>query len=252
MTKALLLVLGLATAVSAYASEVLIVADEFPAMRLLARTLKEQENVSSTIVAQTNLPADLSRFDAVIVYIHMNLNEPVEMALIRYTRAGGKLIPLHHSISSGKRKNKEWFSFLGVELPPGEVGAGGYKWTESVRLEVAKLPMDHFITTNRVAYPAHIAWQPAEPGASEQKLPGFVLEDSEVYLNHRLVGEHTLLLGFRYTDVKTGVVYCQKHAGWLRSAAKGWIVYLKPGHSSRDFECAAYARIVANAVVWKP
>jgi hypothetical protein len=188
----------------------------------------------------------------VIVYIHMNLNPGAEAAMVRYTRAGGKLIALHHSISSGKRKNKEWFPFLGVTLPQGDVRQGGYQWIEPATLEVVNLAPAHFITTNRVKYPARIRWEPAAAGAGPQDLPGFILHDSEVYLNHQLAGAPTILLGFRYVDPKSGQVYCQPHAGWVRPAERGWIVYLKPGHSERDFAEPAYARIVANAVVWQP
>jgi len=252
MTKILALVLGLFLSVSARAAEVLIVADEFPAMEVLAGKLKAELGVSSSIVWQTNLPAALAPFSAVILYVHKDLYEPAELALIKYTREGGKLVALHHSISSGKRKNKEWFGFLGVSLPLGDVSQGGYKWIEPARLEVVKLSPNHFITTNLVKYSGKIRWQPAKGETGEQALPGFVLEDSEVYLNHVLVGEHTALLGFRYLEPKSGTVYCQSHAGWIRPSGRGWIVYLMPGHTARDFEEPAYARIVANAVAWKP
>jgi hypothetical protein len=252
MRMILALIAALLLGRPAPAADLLIVADEFPAMELLAAKLKAAENLTSAIVAQTNLPPDLSSFSAVIVYIHMGLNAAVEHALVGYTRAGGRLVALHHSISSGKRVNKEWFPFLGVSLPPGEVSQGGYKWIEPARLEVVNLAPDHFITTNGVRYPAKVAWRPPGSSAGEEARPGFVLEDSEVYLNHQLVGPHTILLGFRYLDPKSGQVYCQAHAGWTRQAEKGWIIYLKPGHSARDFAEPAYARIVANAVVWKP
>jgi hypothetical protein len=246
----LLLALGLGSAV--LGADILIVADEFPAMELLAAKLKAEENVASTLVWQTNLPPDLGRFSAIVVYIHLGLQEPAEKAMIRYTRAGGKLIALHHSISSGKRKNKEWFPFLGVSLPQGEVSQGGYKWIEPATLEVVNLAPDHFITTHRVKYPAKIPWRSAEGSGAEELLPGFVLKETEVYLNHQLVGPHTILLGFRYADPKSGQVYCQARAGWVRPAERGWIIYLKPGHSGRDFEEPAYARLVANAVMWRP
>jgi hypothetical protein len=61
-----------------------------------------------------------------------------------------------------------------------------------------------------------------------------------------------LLLGFKYTDEKSGKVYCQSHAGWIRPSGKGWIVYLMPGHSALDFENPAYGQLVINAVQWKP
>ncbi len=245
--------LGLLLAgITALAGEVLIVADEFPAMELLGTKIRAEANLSARVVSQKQLPANLSVFPAVVVYVHMDLAEPVEQALIGYTRAGGKLVVLHHSISSGKRKNKEWFQFLGVSLPAGEVERGGYKWIEPAALDVVRLVPGHFITTNGVKYPEVVSWTGPESGSAPQPLPAFRLEDSEVYLNHVLTGARTLLLGFRYVEPKSGKVYQQTHAGWLRAAGQGWIVYLMPGHSGRDFEQPAYARIVANALVWKP
>ena len=108
------------------AGQVLIVPDEFPAMEHIAAKLKSEENISSKLVWQTNLPPDLSLFPAVIVYIHKDLKPAAEKAFIEYTQAGGKLVVLHHSISSGKRKNKDWFNFLGVTLPEADVDTGGY------------------------------------------------------------------------------------------------------------------------------
>ena len=69
-------------------AEVLIVADEFPAMEFLAGKLKAEEKVSATIVSQAELPASLAPFDAVIVYIHGALAEKAEDSFIEYTRAG--------------------------------------------------------------------------------------------------------------------------------------------------------------------
>jgi hypothetical protein len=232
------------------AREVLIVADEFPAMELLARSLKANEGLTSQIVAQTNLPPDLTPFHAVIVYIHLELFPATERALIRYTENGGRLVALHHSISSGKRKNRDWFRFLGVELPEGAVEAGGYKWIEPATLSLVQLAPAHFITTNRVTWPEQIQFG-ATGSEKTQALPGVTLPESEVYLNHRLTRAHQRLLGFRYTDAK-GRVWMQEHAGWIAAAGKGWIVYLLPGHSARDFENSAYARLVANAVIWSP
>jgi len=242
--------LGLALSASA-ATEVLIVADEFPAMQVLAGKLKAQEGITSRIVAQTNMPADLSSFAAVVVYIHLKLEASAERAFVTYTEAGGKLIPLHHSISSGKRKNTWWFKFLGVTLPEGDVARGGYKWIEPVTLDWVNLAPDHFLMTNRVSYPKSIAYV-REGAVGEQRLPGFTLKDSEVYLNHALTGRRTVLMGLKYTDPKTGRSFMQDRAGWLKRAGKGWIIYFQAGHSAADFEVPAYARILANAVIYQP
>ena len=253
MSKSLALILWVGLACGSLpAAEVLIVADEFPAMKVLARHLQAEEGIVSRIVAQTNMPADLTPFAAVIVYIHRGLDERAERAFVNYTQAGGKLIPLHHSISSGKRKNRLWFTFLGVALPEGDVSQGGYKWIEPVMLDFVSLAPDHFIMTNKVKYPRKISYRRSEAAGGEESLPGFTLKESEVYINHTFTGPRTVLMGLKYTDAKTGQVYMQDRAGWLRPSGKGWTIYFQAGHSAADFEEPAYARILLNAVLFQP
>jgi Trehalose utilisation len=238
--------------VRAALGEVLIVADEFPAMEILAAKLKSEEKVESKLIAQKDLPEQLAGYDCVIVYIHKALSEKAEEAFIDYTKAGGRLLVLHHSIGSIKRKNPHWFSFLGVTLPEGDVAKGGYKWIEGVKLELVNRNPAHFIMTNHVAYPERIPYTTTNAPAVNGNLPGFVLDDSEVYLNHVLDGPRTLLMGLRYVDKKSGVTYMQDTAGWTKPAGKGQIIYLMPGHRKEDFENPTYARIVLNAVIYKP
>jgi len=232
--------------------EVLIVADEFPAMQFLAEKLKSEENISSKVISQKELPENLAAFEAVAVYIHKDLSENAENGFIAYALGGGKLILLHHSISSGKRKNAHWFSFLGVSLPEGDVNHGGYKWIEGVSLDLVNLNPNHFIMTNRVSYPRQICFASTNASGQALRLPGFTLDHSEVYLNHVLSNPPTLLMGLRYMDQKTGVLYMQNRAGWIKPSGKGCIIYLMPGHTVEDFENTAYSRIVLNAVIFKP
>jgi hypothetical protein len=159
---------------------------------------------------------------------------------------------LHHSISSGKRKNQHWFKFLGVELPQGDVKDGGYKWIEGITWQLVALNTNHFIMTNKVVYPEMIPFSSSNLTSLPQSLPGFTLPESEVYLNHVHTGPHTLLMGLKYTDAKSGVTYMQDHSGWIKPARKGWVVYLMPGHTKHDFENPAYGRIVINAVIYQP
>jgi hypothetical protein len=235
------------------ANQVLIVPDEFPAMEHVAAKLQSEENISSQLVWQTNLPPDLSSFPVVIVYIHRDLKPTAEKAFIEYTQAGGKLIVLHHSISSGKRKNKDWFKFLGVTLPEADVDEGGYKWIEGVTQQIVNLAPDHFITTHKVVYPEQVAFKSASD-TKERTLPGVTLKESEVYINHVLAEDQTRtrLLGFKYTDKNSGKTYMQTQSGWVKPSGKGWIIYLQPGHSLHDLKDPVYERIVLNAVIWKP
>jgi hypothetical protein len=158
---------------------------------------------------------------------------------------------LHHSISSGKRKNPHWFKFLGVSLSEGDVNQGAYKWIEPVTLDFVNLAPDHFIMTNRVAWPKQITFKP-EGASAESVVPGFTLPNSEVYINHTLTEPRTVLMGFKYADARTGKTWMQNRAGWLRRAGRGWIIYFQAGHSAADFKEPAYARILVNAVIWKP
>lgn len=231
--------------------KVLIVADEFPAMEYLAERFRAEENLEAEVVGQDRLPSDLSAYRAVVVYIHRNLDPGPEAALIRYTEGGGRLVALHHSISSGKRKNRHWFGFLGIDLPSKPVTEGGYKWIEPATIEVVNLAPEHFITTHKVAWPARIAYRP-ESGGEEALRPGIVFEESEVYLNHTFTGPRTVLLGVKYREPETGRVWMQDRAGWLRPAGRGLIVYFQPGHSLRDFQEPAYTRLILNAVLYQP
>lgn len=229
---------------------VLIVADEFPAMAVLAGKLKTQEGISSSIVTQAELLHALERYRAVVVYVHGKLSNAVERACVDYANAGGRLIVLHHSISSGKRTNEVWFDFLGVTLPEGEVDRGGYKWIEPAKLQILKLT-DHFVTTNKVKWPER-AWYLREKESSRHELlPAFTLTNSEVYLNHRLTGPKTILLGFRYKD-DTGKDWMQDRAGWYQPSGKGWLFYFQPGHSVSDFDNDSFSRLVINSVIWQP
>jgi hypothetical protein len=234
------------------AADVLIVADELPAMQYVAERLKAEENIASQVATQDKLPPNLGPFTAVIAYIHGDLAETTERALIQYVQAGGRLIALHHSISSGKRKNKEWFSFLGIQLLTGDVSEGGYKWIEGVTLEVVNLAPDHFITTNKIHYSTNIVYTPTNVGGGTQPRPGFILTKSEVYINHTYTDPRTILLGFKYTDDKSGKVYMQDRAGWLKPSGKGLILYFLPGHTIDDFKDPVYGRMVLNAVTFKP
>lgn len=252
MFKAILATVAvLASLRCAAAHHVLIVADEFPAMEVLAERLRADEGLASRLVRQTELPASLEAFRAVVVYIHGRLLPGPERAMVEYTRAGGRLVALHHSISSGKRTNELWFPFLGVELPQKNVAEGGYRWIEPVTLEVVNLAPEHFIATNRVHWPQTLAYT-RETGASLPAAPAFTLPESEVYLNHTFTAPRTVLLGFMYTDAATGRVWMQDRAAWYRPVDKGWLFYFQPGHSVRDFENPVFSRLVVNAVVFAP
>jgi hypothetical protein len=154
----------------------------------------------STIVAQTAMPASLARYSALIVYIHRNIGEAAEKAFVDYAQSGGKLILLHHSISSGKRKNRFRFpSLLEMSLPEKDFSAGGYKYYEGIKMELVNLTPGHYVTTHNVKYSGTTDYRSAERPAIE-------LDGTEVYLNHVFTGERAILLGIKFHDWKTGTL----------------------------------------------
>lgn len=220
-------------------------ADEFPAMEALAARLKAGAGVESRIVAQADMPAGLQEFDTVIVYIHRSIGEPAEKAFIEYANGGGRLLLLHHSISSGKRKNRWWLPFLKISLPARPFEEGGYKYYEDITLDIVNLAPDEPLTSKGVAYPSEVSFE----GAAR---PAFRLAETEVYLNHEFLAPRTHLLGFRFEDVRTGKTFEQKSAGWYMRAGRGVVIYFMPGHSVRDFEHPSYAQILVNAAAFRP
>ena len=246
----ILLFLVLSGAFKIKAQDVLIVADEIPAMQVLSNSLKAQEGINCTIVFQTAMPASLSAFRAVIVYIHKDIDPGSERAFIDYTKNGGKLIVLHHSISSAKRKNVEWLPFLGLDLPKKEVNEGGYKYVGDITMDVVNLAPTHFITSHKITFDTVIPYT-REGQSGEKQLSGFVLQKTEAFLNHDLQKSRTILLGFKMKDT-TGKVWMQDRSAWCMPEEKGWVFYSQPGHSSTDFENPIYTQIIANAVIYNP
>jgi hypothetical protein len=224
-------------------SPVLIVADEIPAMQALAKQLESRSKTSSEIITQDKLPEALASYPAVLVYIHKALTEKAENAFLDYAEAGGKLIVLHHAISSGKRpaKNKRWLPALGVELPEGEFANGAYKYFDDVEWDIVNLAPKDPITTKGIKYPITVE-------RDGKKLAGYHPKPTEIYLNHVLSGPHTPLLGLHYQHKETGKVYDQDTVAWVKPFGKGKIYYFMPGHHAADFDDPIYAQILSNAV----
>lgn len=229
------------------AQQVLVVADEFRAMQVLTSQIETDTKLKAIIMGQTEIPASLTSYRAVVVYLHGELQPAAEHKFIEYANDGGNLVLLHHTISSRKRENKDWFSFLHIELPKRPLDEGGYAYFAPVGFEIVNLAPNSPITTQGVKFDRTLSYASSQ-GEPEKKLPGTAFKDTEVYVNHVLSGPRTILLGVKYTDFKTGKVFMQDTAGWLLSTGKGNVFYFMMGHRAEDFEDAAYRRILDNAV----
>ncbi len=234
----------------AAADRLLIVADEIPAMEVFAGEMKTRAGAESKIVTQADLPASFDGFDAVVVYIHRDILEPTEKAVLATLRAGRKVILLHHSISSGKRKNKEWLPAFQITLPLGKLEDGGYGYYDPTTFEMVNLAPAHPVTTRGVKYQRPTGF--AVDGIGEERpLPSFTVPGSEVYLNHRHDAPRTKLLGFKWTDPRSGKLHQQDTAGWLMKVGKGTVFYFMAGHEAADFAIGPFAQILANAVAYR-
>lgn len=239
---------------------VLIVMDERPAMEVLAAYLKDTGGIESTIVDQKTAPEDWSGFDAVIGYVHGALQEPIELKIIGYTKQGGRYVCLHHSVSSGKAKNRYYFDFLGVALPGAEKSreptqpGDHYAWRDPVAQTIVNLRPSHYITRTGLTWPETVSYTASDTPGGPKDYPAFTLKETEAYMNVQFTdgAAKTRLLGFRYLDDRNGALFMQDRAGWLKPAGRGWIVYLQMGHFVQEFRHPMVAQLVLNAVTWTP
>jgi len=179
----LLLVGGarLAAQTPAAGQRLLLVHDNAKVTEPLVAFLKEHGGFDTLVVDQAHLPpaAEWSGFRAVLGYVHGKLLEPTELAIIDYTKKGGRFVALHHMVSSGKAENKYYFDFMGLRLedpknsPTPKEPGGNYGWYTGGKGEPGKgepgieqtlvnLNPNHFITSNKVTWGATAHYQSSD------------------------------------------------------------------------------------------
>lgn len=249
---------------------VLIVTDEADRMEPLAAFVEKQGGFDVTIVDYTQLPDgerrlphDISAYDALVGYIHNELNEPTELAIIGYTTGGGRFVAVHHMVSSGKAKNAHYFDFLGLHMDAPErsrepaAPGGHYMWREPVEKTVFNLAPGHYVTSHDLAWPDRAPFAASDvPGMQVEVYPAITFERTEVYANvKRTDGDaKTLLLGYTYTDDRNGVTHAQATDGWIKPVGEGHVVYLQPGHFVEEFTDPGgfLNQLILNAITWRP
>ncbi len=235
-------------------TEVLIIQDELPQMKVLAGFLQAKGSLSVTIRDQASLPQDLSAYRAVLVFIHKDLQGTTEKAIINYTQKGGRLICLHHSISRVKAANKFYFDFLGVRLDQGPMAAGGYAYKAS-GWSLVDLNPHHYITNFQVDWGQTATYTPSDAPSAEGTYPSMRLgDDSEVFINHKFTDGRakTVLCGLVYYDKETSRTYMQDRGAWIKPQGKGTIVYFMPGHAASDYQKTGISQMILNAIRWTP
>ncbi|MDP8244398.1 MAG: ThuA domain-containing protein [Candidatus Hinthialibacter antarcticus] len=238
---------------SVWAKSVFIVADEWPQMDVL-EAFFEENGYTVDRAEQDKMPDSLAKYDGVVEFIHGAMEDETAAKLIDYANQGGRLIVIHHGISSKKKQTKGWYEFLGVDLDGREGIPKRYVWRHDIELIFVNLQPEHYITSHNVQYNHIIDYLPSDQPSPAQTLPAIVFKDSEVFLNHQFTDgrEKTVLFGFTYIDPDNGKTYMQDRSGWFKRRGKGWAFYFQPGHSESDFQHKSYCQILLNCLTYKP
>jgi hypothetical protein len=243
---------------------VLLIHDGAKAVQPLAEFLKAQGHFDVTLVDQAHLPpaAEWAGFRAVLGYIHNRLLEPTELAIIEYTKNGGRFVALHHMISSGKAANRFYFDFLGVRLDSPQmakdivVPGAGYGWftgaDKGVEVTLVNLNPKHFIVSHNVQWSARVQYQSSDQLTVPAEYPAIVMPKAEAYMNHKFTDgrEKTVLCGMSYLDPRTGTRFEQDRSAWFKSYGTGKIFYFQSGHFVEEYANANIAQMILNAIVW--
>ncbi len=238
---------------NAIAKSVFIVSDEWPQMEVL-QAFFEANGYDVDKAEQDKMPSSLNPYDGVVQFIHGALADETAAKLIDYTNHGGRLIVIHHGISSRKKETKGWYEFLGVELDRRENAHKRYVWIHDADLIFVNLQPNHYITSNKVKYNKKIEYVPSDAPSALQLLPCMVFEQSEVFLHHQFIDgrEKTVLFGFAYIDPDNGKTYMQDRSGWYKPRGEGYVFYFQPGHLVEDFENKNYCQILLNCITYQP
>lgn len=190
------------------------------------------------------------RPEAVFMYVHGDFDPDIEDYLIEYAQRGGRLIVLHHGMASGKMRSRRWMPFLGVRI----VTAPDPNQWAVLRgdFHLVNLNPGHYVTAHQVRYPETVAYTPSDAPSAEQNLPSIRIPDTEIFLNQIFTDGRAKTVLFGFKAEVGGRIHMQDRAGWLMPAGRGHVFYFQPGHQARDFDHPVYARILLNAVEWKP
>lgn len=228
---------------------ILIVADQWPQMDLLAERLTKHHNCLIQKSEEDQVDPDLSGFDFVIVYVHEILPADTESALISYASDGGSLIVLHHSIASAKMNNPKWLDFLGIELFPRDHKQYPWGVLNDTTHTIVNLCPGHFLTSNGMKYERSITFHSEYDTIYQGVYESFELHHTEIFLNQRYVGDqHNILFGFSTENGSR----MQPTGGWYKKAGKGRVFYYQAGHSVSDFENQNFLQILLNTLQWQP
>lgn len=245
----------IAVALTAWSESVIIVADEWPQMDILKHFLQQEGGYDVSSAEQTAMPENLADFYAVFMFVHGQFESAAADRMIDYVKNGGRLVIMHHGISSAKRAVPQWMDFLGVLLPEkSQDPVNPFIYFHDVEYELVNLNPNHYITSHEVSWPVKTEYQSSDSPSRSREYAAWPMTGSEIYLFHNFTDgrEKTVLCGFKFIDPKTGTVYMQDRGAWYKPSGKGWIFYFQPGHTSAEFQERNYCQMILNCLTWKP
>lgn len=254
-STSLAVVLLICSTFSVWGDSVVIVADEWPQMEILGDFLHQNGGLEVEKAEQDQMPEDLSSYRAVFMFIHGAMEREAGLRMIEYAEKGGRLIVMHHGISSKKRLVPEWMNMLGVHLPSKEEEPEEfYTWIHDVDYDLVNLQPKHYITSHKIHWPIQTDYRSSDAPSRSASYPAWNIINSEVFINHNFKDgrEKTVLCGFKFKDPKTGEWIMQDRGGWYKSVGRGWVFYFQPGHTTNDFQEKIYCQMIMNCITWKP
>lgn len=223
---------------------VLLVADEWPPMHVLAHFLESTAHFEVDTANQEDLRTDLSEFDHMFMYVHKVLQKEVESRLIDYTEKGGNLIVLHHGIASAKLNNPGWLDFVGVDLYPRDSKENAWDVLHDTAHTMVNLAPDHFITSQNISYQKSSYFSSGDWDNQAGNFPCFTLDSTEIFVNQIFNPEKQHVVLFGVAEIQ------QPTSGWYRKAGKGWLFYYQAGHQISDFENPHFKQVLLNTLEW--
>lgn len=207
---------------------------------------------------------------AIITYNKNCYSNTTVSALIEFTQKGGRLIALHHNISSMMMRQPKWLAFAKVQIEKGEHAKYPWSVMEGGDLFLFNLSPNHPITTNNVTFPdsapiletygmkadasqwvlTHALTTVEMTKVSQERTqPALKFHESEYFINHVLLPapERVLLFGEYFIFPKKGKAFISANGGWMLPVGRGKLFYFMPGHSSHDYN-EEYCHIIKNAL----
>lgn len=240
---------------ASWSDAVLIVADEWPQMEVLGDFLEVEGGLEVEKAEQKQMPENLASYRAVLMFIHGAMEREAGLRMIEFAEKGGRLIVMHHGISSKKRLVPEWLDMLGVHLPTKkEEPEEFYTWIHDVDYHLVNLQPKHYITSHKIEWPTRTEYRSSDSPSRLVSYPAWNIINSEVFINHNFKDgrEKTVLCGFKFKDPESGEWIMQDRGGWYKPVEEGWVFYFQPGHTLNDFQENNYCQMILNCLTWRP